>query len=277
LGNQLFQAATAYSLARRLSGQMILDVTRLKLGRARSFALDGFPLGAKIYATPPIGLVTRRLMKMILHKHGRPWSWHGSIFQERSYAFDARIGEQSGDTFLRGYFQSPKYFNAHAAELRAILDPSRQASRKAQEFAETMGEQALAVHVRAGDYASNPKFAAFHGQLSPSYYSAALSRARQERSFDRIFVFSDSPEVARTYFPHAPDCEFVEGFSASDDFFLMSRARGHIIANSTFSWWSAWLDPRPDALVIAPKAWFSPEALKSNDIGDLYPDGWILL
>ncbi len=77
--------------------------------------------------------------------------------------------------------------------------------------------------------------------------------------------------------PEGVAYEAVTGNPAHDDLWLMSQARHHIIANSTFSWWSAWFDDRPGKLVIAPRAWLAPDALKKTYIGDLYPEGWVML
>lgn len=281
LGNQLFQAATGYALARRLNGDLQFDVSSFRAGASRGYALEPFGHGATLVkeARGPARRLLRRLGKAfpgdILK---RPSGWRGRMLTEQGYAYDPRIETVSGDCFLRGYFQSWRYFADHDAAVRAAFDPEAAASARARAFAAESGDY-LAVHVRAGDFLQDAKINAVHGVLPADYYLAALELARSERPAPRTLVFSDNVEAARRLLAAETHSAltFVEGFSAVDDLYLMSRGRGHVIANSTFSYWSAWLDGSPTPFVVAPKAWLSPEALKTTDISDLYPSRWTLL
>jgi hypothetical protein len=90
-------------------------------------------------------------------------------------------------------------------------------------------------------------------------------------------VFSDELEAAREVFAEWPDTVFISGNSQEEDLLLMSRCRHHIIANSSYSWWAAWLSPNPDKLVIAPRLWFSRQRMLNTFVLDLFPENWILL
>ncbi len=280
LGNQLFQAAAGFVLSRQLNGCLQLDLSRFRPGRARSYALQLFAHDAELVHASQnrVQSLLRQLGKALSGKLPKtPQGWRGAVFEERSFGYDPRIRTVEGDCYLRGYFQSWRYLDAYAQEVRKAFDPFAGASDRARDLSAELGAGSLAIHVRAGDFLKDPKTNAVHGVLPAEYYRSALSRVRASRPVSRIFVFSDNLPVARTLLADEPDVTFVEGFSAHDDLYLMSRADSHIIANSTFSYWSAWLDARPDAFVIAPHAWFTEEELKKTSIADLYPPSWVRL
>ena len=118
---------------------------------------------------------------------------------------------------------------------------------------------------------------AVHGVLDAAYYDRAVAHIHAQVPHARLFVFSDDPAAAREAATRWPGAEALAGTSAGDDLYLMSTARHHVVANSSFSWWSAWLDRRPGGLRIAPEAWFTPEALRTRPIDDLIPQDWVRL
>jgi hypothetical protein len=280
LGNQLFQAATGFALARRLTGELEFELASFRSASLRGFGLEPFPHGARIINSPR-SLSFRLLRKVSKIVPAGAWTvapgWGGPIFEEQGYAYDDRIEALQGDHFLRGYFQSWRYFNAQKGDLLRIFNPGQVASPKAREFAAIMSPHALSIHVRAGDFLNNPVAKEVHGTLPPDYYQRAIKLACTARRVDQMLCFSDNMSVARDILRDHANVIFVEGFSQYDDMFLMSSAKSHIIANSTFSYWSAWLDGRDDSFVIAPRAWVTPRELKKTYIGDLYPADWILL
>lgn len=280
LGNQLFQAAMGLSLAKRLQAQLQFELCAYRSESLRGFALTPFSHGADLINTKrsPAGRVLRHLSKVLPNG----WlsvapNWRGSILQEHDYAYDERIEHVSSDCYLRGYFQSWRYFAKDPGLIRRAFDPAQAASPAARDYAASMGDNALSIHVRVGDFLQNKIANEIHGILGADYYERALQVARKAGYGDRLFCFSDNPWHARKLLGDYKGITFVEGLSQYDDLFLMSGARGHIIANSTFSYWAAWLDGKTDALVISPRAWLTPKALKTTYIGDLYPPGWIML
>jgi hypothetical protein len=148
----------------------------------------------------------------------------------------------------------------------------------AANLAEQMkGAHAISVHVRRGDYLSNPAANAFHGVCSTEYYRTAMQLVAEKVDDPHFFVFGDDPDWARenlqfywptTFVEHGLDC------SPHNDIWLMSLCSHHIIANSSFSWWGAWLAENLSQLVIAPRRWFQDERL---DTSDLLPDRWTRL
>ena len=116
--------------------------------------------------------------------------------------------------------------------------------------------------------------AAVHGALEEDYYLRALSHVRAQAPDARVFVFSDDPAYAASCAARWGG-EPMGGASALDDLWLMSLCRRHVIANSSFSWWSAFLDARPDAMVIAPVQWFAPAMLAKTRVEDVFPRHWL--
>jgi hypothetical protein len=277
MGNQMFQAAAGLALARRHRARLMMDLSRFRLKGLRAYALQDFRLDAELRAEPALWLERLKRRLRLARVQRPPW-WHGPIYAEPGYAHDPAFQELPAPILIAGYFQSPHYFAPIADEIATLFAPEQLATREALQQAEALaGEKSVAVHIRLGDYASNQQARAVHGVLPPSYYEAAIARVRTEIAGARFFFVSDDVDAARAFAARQPDAEALAGQHAGDDLFLMSRARHHIIANSSFSWWSAWLDRRPGGLRIAPRNWFTPEAQKSRPTHDLIPTTWIRL
>lgn len=132
------------------------------------------------------------------------------------------------------------------------------------------------VHVRRGDYASDPEVLARHGLLAKDYYESARTAVERRCSGQEYFVFSDDPAAARALLGNWPRVTFVSGLSELEDLALMVQCSNFIIANSSFSWWAAWLGAsRDDQIVVAPTRWFRSGRESSTDTSDLIPPSWV--
>lgn len=177
---------------------------------------------------------------------------------------------RTGTNFV-GYFQCEKYFlplrDRLLAEFRMREPPARMLSIEAH----VRARNAVSLHVRRGDYV---QLADTVGLCSLDYYRAAMRLMRERAGAPEFFVFSDDIGWAREAFAGETDCSFVDEAwdSSLCDMMLMAACRHHIIANSTYSWWGAWLNPRPDKVVVAPSRWFATGARN-----DIVPEGWIRL
>jgi hypothetical protein len=176
---------------------------------------------------------------------------------------------------LAGYWQSERYFSDIGDVIRqdftlvAPMVPRRLEIRR-----RIRDCNAVSVHVRRGDYASDPAISQSHGTCPPEWYHQTMTRMAGAIENPTFVVFSDDPAWARANLPPSRPMIFVDpGRDGRDaeDIRLMSDCRHHIIANSTFSWWGAWLNPRPDKKVIAPARWFNRA---QHDTRDLIPPGW---
>jgi len=170
------------------------------------------------------------------------------------------------DVDLFGYFQTEKYFADIRDELLEDFTFLPNIYNPAKEMRDEMSDEIIALHIRRGDYVEQP----WHGPQTTDYYETALSLLPQELP---VVIFTDDPIWAFDQKLFAPDrFSISEGNSNLFDMCLMSMCQYHIIANSSFSWWGAWLSDSKQ--VIAPKRWFGPPLDEKNDTKDLVPARW---
>lgn len=174
----------------------------------------------------------------------------------------APIPKMSSDEIvcLDGYFQSEKYFSDFSSQVRELLLP--ESKRKPP-------SAATSLHVRRGDYLY---LSYHHPVLGIEYYQEALERLGNPTE---VWVFSDDIPWCKSVFK-GPEFKFMEAKSPEEDLVLMSSCKNNIIANSTFSWWAAWLNPSPNKTVIAPRKWVGP-GYSHLKLDDLYCPGWIII
>jgi hypothetical protein len=150
-------------------------------------------------------------------------------------------------------------------------------TRQNAELAVQIGQvNAVSLHVRRGDYAKNPKTTATHGLCSLDYYQAAIQYISDQVEQPYFFIFSDDIAWVKKQLKMNFPCRYVDhnhGVESYNDMHLMSICRHCIIANSSFSWWGAWLNPYKDKIVVAPQRWFAND----NNVKDLFPPEWVPL
>ena len=266
LGNQMFQYAAARVAAERLKCPLLIaqdvfvwhDVLR---GRQTMPLFRAFPtlakgLGARWidFAERYLPRSTARLERALFPTLFRPWS-PGSARMEGLKGFDPGYLQLEKFTRLNGYFQSPRYFEGHEDAVRRWYrmssDESADTDRRWREIGIDPSE-AVAVHVRLGDYREQPPFGVNEdgGWILPRrYYQQALEVVGPGRP---IALFSDEPDLAEAYLGRRADYVSRSG-DARVDFCMMSSCAHMIVANSTFSWWAAWLNVNASALIVAPE------------------------
>lgn len=197
------------------------------------------------------------------------------FYAESGYTFDPMVIDLKDDVYLKGRFHSEKYF-ADIAHIIAEKYTLKSTSKKADELhKEIIKCNSISVHIRRGDYVSNPRNLERYGTCTTEYYNECMSRVLSSGDAPKFYVFSDEPGWVRSNMTFPADSVYVtrEGLdSDSEEIFLMSSCKQHITANSTFSWWGAWLGQNPDKTVYTPKRWFLAQDL---DTADLIPDTWI--
>jgi hypothetical protein len=180
--------------------------------------------------------------------------------------------------YLDGFWQSARYFATIEPEVRARFRFALPMDARSSELAAQMaGCNSVSVHVRRGDFARDPTVQRVHGVDLSGYYPAAVAEILRRVPSPHFFVFSDEPEWAAQHLALPSEVTLVDhnrGAESCRDMQLMAACRHHIIANSTFSWWGAWLNPSPEKIVIAPRQWFR---VATCDPKDLYCPGWIVL
>jgi hypothetical protein len=272
LGNQMFQYALGRCLADINNCALKLDVSFFETNELRKYELRSFNIVESIASKREIEKLSksRNPFKALLKK--KP----AAYITEKHYHFDSEILNLPDNVYLEGYWQSEKYFDRIKPKIMrefAIKLPPRGLNERLHE--QISGANSVGVHVRRRDYVSDPAASSAHGICSPDYYRAAVSYIRDAVKDPVFFVFSDDMELVKPELSSTGKFLFVDHNSVEngfEDLRLMSHCRHQIIANSSFSWWGAWLNPNPEKIVIAPHKWFNEYA---GDTKDLYPPGWI--
>lgn len=289
LANQMFQYAAGRAVSLRLQVPLCLNISAFTnaVGDVSHAAwrLPLFPHavaeGVCVTSTPPSKLhnYLRRISLFAqakLHRHSPLFS---NIVTEPHFEYWPGIEHVSAPCHLHGYWQSEKYFINYADQIRKdfAFPPLPEGEPQALAARIKACPNAVSVHIRRGDYLSNPQALAFHGLPGPEYYAASLARIRAEVGNTTIFLFSDDPQWVRENFdPCGHAFEVVDlnlPQSPQHDMHLMALCRHHVIANSSFSWWGAWLGSE-GGLTIAPNRWF---AASNVNTADIYPPAWVRL
>ncbi|MCL1889190.1 MAG: alpha-1,2-fucosyltransferase [Desulfovibrionaceae bacterium] len=270
LGNQMFQYAMGKALASRLGCGLLLNVAGLAGDPLRKYALDCFPIPDTVdLLTEKSGI--RRLWKRFI-----PVSSSKIIKEPHFHYWDgieriAAIGAR-----LHGYWQSPLYFAGFEEQLRNIFTFASMPDAVRELANEMKRLNSVAMHVRRGDYLK-PEVSAVHGEADICYYQKAYALIQSLCPENRLYIFSDDVREAKKLLGSWERACFIEGYTQEQDMFLMGLCSYHIIANSSFSWWGAWLAGPSSRQVIAPRAWFSPRHQRAKNTADLFPPSWILI
>ncbi len=278
LGNQLFQ----YALGRHLA---ILNQIPLKLDTSllakttqwtyRCFALNAFNIQAA-QATPQeirqLAITVHPAMQQLGSLLGL---MPPTYFREPYFHFSPAVLSRRHALYLDGYWQSEKYFADISPILRSELTLRTSFSPRCQLTASMIvNGPSVSMHVRRGDYAISSKANRYLQLTDMDYYRQAVEYMAQIIPHAQFFIFSDDMEWVKAHLFLPFPTHYAEGNTACEDLILMAHCQHHIIANSTFSWWGAWLNPNPHKIVIAPQKWFSTERFNTRD---LLPDSWIQL
>lgn len=275
IGNQLFQYALGRHLALKNNTELKLDISGLdkanKVGDIyRPFDLDSFSIKATIANNDEVSK-----LKYPYGLLSKAWRWFSfKILKEKNLVFDPKVLKWSDNLYLDGYWQSPKYFDDIRETLLSELVFNRTLSASAQDYLKKIEiNNSIALHVRRGDYIKNPTVLKEFGICSNDYYTKAVKYISENVTHPIFFVFSDDIEWAKENIQLPDSTTYVKGkdMTAVEDLVLMSKCQHNIIANSSFSWWSAWLNDHFDKIVIAPAPWF--DTIEYDK--DLIPKSWI--
>ena len=271
LGNQLFQYALGRHLAFLNQTELKLDVSQLQASRfwtARAYALDAFCINASLATDREISELAGASFSML----GRLGAISPFYQREPHFHFSPLILRLRGDLYFDGYWQSERYFKPIASLVKQELKLQNTVLSRFQMWQTLIQtSESVSVHVRRGDYTLRSIANRFLRPCGLDYYQKAASVLLPQLQQPTFFVFSDDPLWAKTHLHFPVPTYFVEGNSAAEDLVLISKCQHHIIANSTFSWWGAWLAAFPEKKIIAPQQWFATERFNTQD---LLPEDW---
>lgn len=309
LGNQMFQYAFARHLAEKHSTILKLDLSYFELHRKRRYGLHCFNIQEHLASQEEIDRLIKRpnswidklLLGNRLEKLGFTAPKNSKLVQEKHFHFDENFLQTNNNVYLNGFWQTEKYF----IDIKDILlcefsikypqtSQNREISEKIKLY------DSISIHVRRGDYITDKKNNDLYEVCSLQYYEDCLEYISGQIKNPHLFVFSDDQKWAKEHIKQNFPITFVEnncGYKCYEDLRLMSQCKHNIIANSSFSWWGAWLNTNNEKIVCAPQHWFKnnfkgTKFIVSNgliswhkkffwgtennliDIKDLIPDEW---
>ena len=269
LGNQMFQYAAGRALSLRTGAPLLLDTNwyaNTAGNTPRQYMLHVFPVQGDIATQEqlaPFFHHPEMFHQKVLRKlFGRPHPVPKGLVNEPHFKYWPGFPQVQAPAYLAGYWQSEQYFAEYASAIRADFKfpplPAGVAQQVGQAIAQSV--HPVAIHVRRGDYVASPEANATHGVCSASYYAAAIAQVAEQCPNVTLFLFSDDPVWVQENFATQGLPATVVDLALPEepwhDMHLISLCRHHVIANSSFSWWGAWLGEK-GGMVYAPKQWFA--------------------
>ncbi len=281
LGNQLFQYAHAWHLAKQTEQECFLDVSEFETYRAHPLAIDHFAISARrlpeslrgrmparYRGASRIHEAVDRLTRPLRNAESAPLR----LRREKPFGFQAKQTRPENNLYLDGYWQGEAFFPDLRSELRKEFTLTKPLSQRSSEVAAQMADgNSVAVHVRRGDYVTDSEAAKIFRCLDADYYRSCLQDIQQHVANPKVFLFSNDTDwclknldVGLPFVPVTHN----DASTAHEDLFLISKCRHAVIANSSFSWWGAFLgEDRPRRKVYYPSPWFNPGSLDGSALG----------
>jgi hypothetical protein len=286
LGNQMFQYACGRSLAYKNNTDLVFDLSRINLKTnkigitKRSFQLDIFQLGVREVTNmerKKIKPLLYRMINIISIKILSKGIQTPIYFIERKIGYNNKIENIRKNCFLSGYWQSEKYFKYAESLIRdEFTFPKYLNSENTFYLNKIKHTNSISLHIRRTDFVNNESHDV-HGICTIDYYLKAVYHISSLVENPVYYIFSDEIEWAKKNLKLLYETYYITGNSGDSsyiDMLLMSNCKHNIIANSSFSWWGAWLNQNQNNIIIAPKNWFLNKKL-NDQTGDLIPDSWI--
>jgi hypothetical protein len=287
LGNQLFQFIIGYILAKKNKISLILNIERFN-SYNRKFELNNFPeinklhiptikkynFFFKIYLYFYPKLI--KILKLMSIYNFESFFFLDRKFEKSPFIFNKNLLKEkiTKNTVLHGFFQSEKYF-IHNRKIVLKLFRFRKINNKLlQNYMNLINNKnSVAIHIRRGDYLSNPKARRYHGVLGVNYYKKSINYIKKRVRKPIFFIFSDDIELVKKTFRFLNNEQYIftDTKSSINDLHLMSKCKHCIIANSSFSWWAAWLSTNKDKIICAPKNWTKVKI----PTPDIIPQSWV--
>lgn len=281
----MFQYACGKALALELGVELKLDISFLADKNEReNFTVRDYELGVFriVDKVADIKDVRRFIpdlwnctkVDLLKYKFLRLLNGNHYYYEQKKFQMEERISQISDKTYLYGYFQTEKYFTGIRNELLSIFELRNEPDDLNQQFIEQLSEEnAVSIHVRRGDYHNSP-----FTLLGLSYYRRAIEIIKEEVLNPRFYVFTNDADWVRDNFQSLGiDLDIImhnQGQQSYMDMVLMSQCKHNICANSSFSWWGAWLNQNADKVVVTPQNWFKDKSYVSSTF-DLIPATWL--
>jgi hypothetical protein len=248
LGNNLFQISTGYCVAIEENSEFIVDESEL------------------YNAHRPLSVYKNNIFRKIKFSNTK---LNLDVFSVGSFHYSP-IPEFKRSIKLNGYFQSEKYFKKNRNRILSLYEPTDEIKNKLQvNYGDILKNKTCSIHVRRGDYVHLENY---YSQLPLDYYKDAYDIIGEDSTY---LIFSDDIEFCKSQFNFIKNKIFIQNLEDYEELYLMSFCDNNIIANSSFSWWGAWLNKKEN-IVISPRKWFG-SAYSSYITDDLYSEKWVII
>lgn len=282
LGNQLFQYSAGRVLSLKHNTELQFDLSYLKADPKQEYTKRDLELtyfDVNVTEVSPSDL-TRFKGGSIFQKVKRKLIGNrlsgNFVANETEFKFLPEFNSYPRNTYLNGYWQCEKYFiQIREQLLKELVIKKSKTNEVLNAEKEIKSANSVSLHIRRGDYVTRKSSTELHGLLSLDYYYKAIEKIKEKNPTITVFVFSDGIDWVKENLKLTDKCFYVDfntGSNSVFDMYLMSLCKHNIIANSSFSWWGAWLNQNPDKIVIAPKNWFAKEELINNNV---VPETWL--
>lgn len=277
LGNQMFQWAFGMALEAKTGVKTVFDMSFFEKKYARPYELNVFGVNC-----PRVEGFLDKLKLTLLWKFRKKIADNTILgtgfYAEAHFHYDNKLFSIKPNTYIEGFFQSEKYFEV----VKDIVRAAFQFKTKPDSFNQHLIEQisnsnSISLHIRRGDYVQKKRYQNLYATCSLDYYKRGVEYIAKTVEDPKLFVFSDDPSWVKQNLDLPYECIFVSNNSGDkswEDMRLMSLCKHNVIANSSFSWWGAWLNNNPQKIVIAPKKWFNDGKIVQSDV---IPQEWIRL
>ncbi|HUP77830.1 MAG TPA: alpha-1,2-fucosyltransferase [Pirellula sp.] len=279
LGNQLFQLAFGMQLSAIHGTELLLDFTSFANKPLHGLQLDRFAIEATELTERVSQIIPTRYQSHKPSNRLRSFLTIGQLrlVRERPFGFHQSYMKTPDGCYLVGYWQSERFFMGVREEVKRQFRPRAPLSYQSECLREKMLNcSSIAVHLRRGDYLNQSADSAILN-LERDYYLHSVGDRLAERSGAKVFVFSNEINWCRRNLDFGCPTHFVEHNNAMagyEDLWLMTAADCVVMANSTFSWWGAYLNERPNAKIYSPSHWFKLNTLNDQDLAC---EGWTLV
>jgi hypothetical protein len=283
LGNQMFQFATGRAMSMRLGVPLRVDISSFSTCKIhQGFELQRvFSCAAEVVDEEDmfevLGWQNSSVVRRLMLQRKLSAFRRKEFVVEPYFHYWEEILKVSGSCYLHGYWQSEKYFSEVATKIRKEFVFCKPLENQSLNLARLISKvNSVSLHVRRGDYANNPLTTSVHGLCSLDYYIAAIKYITERVQEPHFFIFSDDIVWVKNNLKMVFPSEYVDCNQENQSYIdmqLMSMCKHNIVANSSFSWWGAWLNLNLGKIVITPKKWFVNEL----NTQDLIPLDWVQL
>lgn len=277
LGNQLFQYAYGRALELRTGQKVCFDIERCFAQQLegkriqRKYELDKFRVRVRDYSkTKSIFFFLKQsnVVENLLYFYAKECIFPIRFIQEKDTLYKDYLKDVSGCCYLMGWFQNEQYFKEYRDILLREIVP-REKIRISKSLKDSLNNRnTVSIHVRRGDYLKN-------NNVLPLFYYKHAIKYMEDKVLNPLFlVFSDDIQWVKNNMDFQSEVIYVSQEShleAYEELFVMSRCKHNVIANSTFSWWGAWLNTNKDKIVVGPKVWNNG----AKDQDNIMPSEWI--